>query len=93
LYNIIQQLLQDYTALSAEFTQSNSQLQSQQMAFTIAQKKYEKGLISALDLFTAKNIFAVSQNKNLQVATRLKVNKSTLDFYRGLPVFNINNTY
>jgi len=93
LYNIIQQLLQDYTALSAEFTQSNSQLQSQQMAFTIAQKKYEKGLISALDLFTAKNIFAVSQNKNLQVATRLKINKSTLDFYRGLPVFNINNTY
>ena len=33
-----------------------------------------------------------SQNENLQVRLRLKVNESTLDFYKGLPVFNIERT-
>ena len=55
-----------------------------------AQKKYEKGLINALELFTAKNLFANAQNENLQVRLRTEINNSTLDFYRGLPVFNIN---
>jgi len=39
---------------------------------------------------TAKNLFASAQNENLQVTLRSEINRSTLDFYRGLPVFNIN---
>ncbi len=93
LYKTIQQLILDNNSLITELAQSNSQVQLQQLAFSIAQKKYKKGLITTLELFTAKNLFVDAQNKNLQVETRLKVNKSTLDFYMGLPVFNINDTY
>nr|WP_299386369.1 TolC family protein [Allomuricauda sp.] len=90
LFQLLQQLVQSHEALIAEYEQSNKRVEAQQLAFTIAQKRYERGLINALDLFQAKNLFAVAQNENLQVGLRLKVNKSTMDFYRGLPIFNIN---
>ena len=90
LKQTIQQLVQEYTALQTEYEQSNQKMESQILSFNIAQKRYEKGLISALELFTAKYLFASSQNENLQVRLRAEVNKSTLDFYRGLPIFSIN---
>lgn len=90
LFQTIQQLVQEYEALLVEVDQSTKQMESQSLAFTIAQKRYEKGMINAIELFTAKNLFASAQNENLQVRLRSEVNKSTLDFYRGLPVFNIN---
>ncbi|MEO1010537.1 MAG: TolC family protein [Bacteroidota bacterium] len=90
LFQTIQQLVQEYNSLRVEQEQSGQNVVSQNLAFTIAQRRYEKGLINALELSTAKNLFATAQNTDLQVRLRLEVNKSTLDFYRGLPVFNIN---
>ncbi|MFS4468665.1 TolC family protein [Maribacter sp. 2210JD10-5] len=90
LQQTIQQLVQEYNSLIVELAQSDKQVEAQNLAFTIAQKRYEKGLINALELFTAKNLFANAQNENLQVRLRSEINKSTLDFYRGLPVFDIN---
>ncbi|WP_420320821.1 TolC family protein [Flagellimonas sp.] len=90
LFQLLQQLVQTNRALTDEFEQSKKKVQAQELAFAIAQKRYEKGLINALDLFQAKNLFGVAQNENLQVGLRLKVNKSTIDFYKGLPIFNIN---
>ncbi|MFP2995196.1 TolC family protein [Spongiivirga sp. MCCC 1A20706] len=92
LFQLIQQLVQDGAALTTESDQSAQRVKSQELSFKIAQKRYEKGLINAIELNQAKNLFATAQNENLQVNLRLKVNKSTLDFYNGLPVFNIDNT-
>lgn len=90
LFQTIQQLVQEHNALKSEIEQSTQKAEAQNLAFNIAQKRYEKGLINAIELFTAQNLFASAQNENLQVRLRLEINKSTLDFYRGLPVFNIN---
>ena len=90
LYQLIQQLVQEHNALNTEVQQTEKRSKSQELAFSIAQKRYEKGLINAIELGRAKNLFATAQNENLQVRLRLKVNKSTLDFYNNLPVFNIN---
>ena len=90
LFQTIQQLVQDHNSLSVEIEQSAKNMEAQRLAFAIAQKRYEKGLINAIELFTAKNLFANAQNLNLQVRLRAEVNKSTLDFYQGLPIFNIN---
>ncbi|MGB6150905.1 MAG: TolC family protein [Pricia sp.] len=90
VFQTIQQLVQDYESLVVEHEQSDQNVASQRLAFEIAQKRYEKGLINALELFQAKNLFASAQNENLQVRLRSEINKSTLDFYRGLPVFDIN---
>lgn len=90
VYQAIQTLMQEYHALGVEYEQSIRKLEAQNLAFTIAQKRYEKGLINALELFTAKNLFASAQNENLQVGLKSEINKSTLDFYRGLPVFGFD---
>ena len=89
VFQAIQTLVQEYNSLQVEFEQSTQKTKAQYLAFTFAQKRYEKGLINALELFTAKNLYASAQNENLQVRLRSEINKSTLDFYRGLPVFNI----
>lgn len=90
LFQTIQQLVQEYNSLLVELDQSAQNMEAQRTAFTIAQKRYEKGMINGIELFTAKNLFASAQNQNLQVRLRSEVNKSTLDFYSGLPIFNIN---
>lgn len=90
LQQTITQLVQEHNSLLVELEQSNQKVKAQNLSFEIAQKRYEKGLINALELFTAKNLFASAQNENLQVRLRSEINKSTLDFYKGLPVFNIN---
>ncbi len=90
MFKLIQQLVQEGDALRTEYRQSSQKMKAQILTFEIAQKKYEKGLISAIELNQSKNLLANSQNENLQVQLRLKVNESTLDFYNGLPVFNIN---
>ncbi|WP_411029239.1 TolC family protein [Spongiimicrobium sp. 3-5] len=90
LYQLIQQLVQENKALIVEYEQGIQRVAAQDLAFSIAQKRYEKGLINALDLNTAKNLAANAKNENLLVSIRLKVNESTLAFYRGLPIFNIN---
>ncbi len=92
MYQLIQQLVQEGDALRTEYEQSLQKMKAQMLAFEIAQKRYQKGMINAIELNQSKNLFANSQNENLQVQLRLKVNESTLDFYKGLPVFNINRT-
>lgn len=89
LYQTIQQLVQEHNALQVEYGQSEQNVEAQRMAFTIAQKRFEKGMINSIELLTAKNLFASAQNENLQVRLRSETNKSTLAFYRGLPVFDI----
>lgn len=90
LYKLIQQLVQEKNALEVENLQSLKKLKAQELSFSIAQKKYEKEMISAVELYQAKVLYTTAQNENLQVQIRLKVNQSTLDFYNGLPVFTIN---
>tara|TARA_R110002073_G_scaffold279026_1_gene443129 strand:- start:416065 stop:417417 length:1353 start_codon:yes stop_codon:yes gene_type:complete len=89
LYKLIQQLVQDKKAFVVESEQSTKKMKAQELTFSIAQKKYEKGMISAIELYQAKNLFATSQNENLQVKLQLKITEKTIDFYKGLPIFNI----
>jgi len=90
LYQIIQQLVQEHKALTVETAQTQKRMESQNLSFNIAQKRYERGLINAIELGQAKTLFATAQNESLQAQLRLRVNNSTLDFYNGLPLFDIN---
>jgi outer membrane protein TolC len=92
LQKLIQELVQLYEASKVEYNQTKQSEASHLLAFTIAQKKYDKGLISTLNLYQSKNLYSNAQNENLQVKLKLKVQRKTLDFYNGLPVFNINVT-
>ena len=64
-------------------------MKSQRLAFITAQKKYDRGIINAIELFTAKNLYATAENENLQIKLSLLLNEKTLDFYSGIPIINI----
>ncbi|WP_445956685.1 TolC family protein [Yeosuana sp.] len=90
LNKIIQELIQNYQSTLAEHEQTEQSVTMHALAFKISQKKYDRGMISLLELNQSKNLYAKAQNDNLQVTLKLKVQKKTVDFYKGLPVFNIN---
>ncbi|WP_298510470.1 TolC family protein [uncultured Kordia sp.] len=90
LNKVIQELTQAYEASKVEYSRTKQSEASQATVFAIAQKRYEKGLISILELRQAKTTYAVAQSNTLQVKLKLQVQQKTLDFYMGLPVFNIN---
>ncbi|MCK0157522.1 TolC family protein [Cellulophaga sp. F20128] len=90
LFQLIQQLVQEQKALQMEYQQSLKKMEAQELSFSIAQKKYEREMISALELYQSKVLYTTAKNENLQVQIRLKVNESTVAFYNGLPVFKLN---
>jgi len=92
LNKIIQELIHGYNATLTEFKQNEQNVKAHLLTFKIAQKKYEKGMISILEMNQSKNLYAKAQNENLQVKLKLKVQQKTLNFYKGLPIFNINNS-
>lgn len=92
LNKIIQELIQGYNATLLENDQTKQNVTVHLLTFKIAQKKYEKGMISILEMNQSKNLYAKAQNENLQVKLKLKVQQKTLNFYKGLPIFNINNS-
>lgn len=89
LRQTVMQLIQENESLKVQREQSEQTVVAQELAFATAQKRFEKGLINGIELFTAKNLYATAQNENLQVHLRYEINKSTLDFYQGLPVFGM----
>ncbi len=88
LYKLIQELVLNQKILENELKLTNKKVKAQELIFEIAQKKYRKGMVNTLELYQAKVFFTNAQSENLQVKIRLKVNKKTLDFYNGLPIFN-----
>lgn len=89
LYQEIQKLVQENNSLKKELSQTEKQTISQEQAFKIAQKKYRNGLISIMELNQAKNAFATAKNNQLQTILKLKVNTSTLDFYKGISTYGL----
>jgi len=87
LYQLIQELVQEYQALQVELEQSTQKTEAQKLTYAIAQRKYDKGLISAVDLLQAKNDLGNAQNENLQVKLKAKINRKTIAFYRGVPLY------
>lgn len=88
LKQIIQNLILDQKSLHEELKLSALNIKAQELAFFTAQKRYEKGLISILELYQAKGEFSQSMNEFLQLKFQNIVNKTTLSFYAGIPVFN-----
>jgi outer membrane protein TolC len=90
LYKEIQTALQKSEALFAEKEANGHNLEAKEMAYTIAKKKYEKGLINIYDLQQVKNVWTMAKIEQVRVAIQLKIQQKTIDFYNGNPVFEVN---
>lgn len=71
-------------AASLELAQVQNQMEADKLAFEAAQKKYDKGMISVVDFYTAKNRLSSTKGQLLRARLTLEVKKRTVDFYKGI---------
>ncbi|HEY3371413.1 MAG TPA: TolC family protein [Prolixibacteraceae bacterium] len=76
----------NYNELNAswkELQQAGRQLEADTLAFQAAQKKFEKGMINAVELYTIKNRLANTSSQVLHSRLTYEMKKRILEFYRG----------
>jgi len=77
---------ENYNQLTAswkEFQQAGKQLEADTLAFQAAQKKFEQGMINAVELYTIKNRLANTTSQALRSKLTYEMKKRILDFYKG----------
>ncbi len=73
----------ELTASEKEMQQAEKQMDADQRAFLAAQKKFDQGMINAIDLYTTKNRLANSSASVLHAKLMFEVKKRILEFYKG----------
>ena len=92
VYKEIQKLIQKNKALLAEKQLNVKKIKSKELAFTIAQKKYKRDLITLYEMQSASNAYTKAKMEQLQIKIQLSIQKKTLDFYNGTFILPISNT-
>jgi outer membrane protein len=83
---LLYEMEQNYNELNAsekELLQAEKQVDADQLAFQAAQKKFEQGMITAIELNTTKNRLSNSSAQVLHAKLMVEVKKRVIDFYKG----------
>jgi len=83
LYQEVQQAYSDAIAALKKFSATEKALVSMQESFMYTQKKYEVGLVNAVDYNTAKNQLTKTQSELLQSKFDFIFKTKILNFYKG----------
>lgn len=73
----------ELTASWKELEQSGRQLEADTLAFEAAQKKFNQGMINAVELYTIKNRLANTASQVLHSKLTYEMKKRIMGFYRG----------
>lgn len=73
----------EMASLSKEMEQTKRRLEADELAYIAAEKKFEQGLISTVEYFTAKNRLASTKSQNLQTRLQWEIKNRTNEFYEG----------
>lgn len=79
----MEQNYNDLTAALKELQQSVNQLEADKLSFQAAQKKFDQGMINAIEFYLVKNRLATTTSQVLHSKLTLEIKKRTLDFYKG----------
>ena len=74
----------DLYALSWEYFQTQKQLEANGLAYQVAQRKYDEGLIDVIELLTVKNRVAESKSQLLSANLQWRIKARIIDFYKGI---------
>jgi len=80
----IEETYNELTASWKELQQAGKQMQADTLAFQAAQKKYDQGMINAVELYTTKNRLANTASQVLHSKLTYEMKKRTLEFYKGV---------
>ena len=90
LFYEIESYCQDLSAATAEFLQAKKQTESNELAFEVVEKKKEQGLVNIIDFYTGKNLLANARSELLRTKLQYILQRKTIDFYMGKPVFGMD---
>ncbi len=85
--NLYKQITEDYQMLHAmqkELEQLKIQQSALEVAYKINEKKLEKGLVSILELYTAKNQLTNTEAKLLRTQLQIIIKEKTMDIYSNM---------
>ncbi len=71
-------------ALSREYGQTKKQLEANELAYKVAQRKYDEGLIDVIELLTVKNRVGESKSQLLSSRLQWHIKSRIIDFYKGI---------
>lgn len=71
-------------ALSREYGQTRKQLGANELAYQVAQRKYDEGLIDVIELLTVKNRVGESKGQLLSARLQWHIKSRIIEFYRGI---------
>lgn len=77
----INQALLDWEGAIAEYASAQKSEESMELAFRTAEKKRDKGLISAMELFQAKNDLSFARAEMLRTRLQMFSRERTINFY------------
>ena len=73
----------ELTASAKELQQAERQMEADQLAFQAAQKRFDQGMINAIELYTTKNRLANTSAQVLHSKLTYAVKRRIVEFYKG----------
>jgi outer membrane protein len=81
----------DLYALSREYLQTKKQLEANELAYKVAQRKYDEGLIDVIEMLTVKNRVAESKSQFLAANLQWRIKSRIIDFYKGIRFWDVTD--
>ena len=70
-------------ALFQQYTQTGKQYDAEELAYRVAQRKYDEGILSVLELLTVKSRLAEVKASRLQARLQFIMKDKVIEFYKG----------
>ena len=87
----VSQTWQQMQGFGKQYVQGQKKVTAAQLAYDGAERKFENGLISALDLQTAANTLLQAKSDKLRARLQYIVKSRMVNYYNGKPLVEIQN--
>lgn len=71
-------------ALFREYIQTGKQVEADELAYRVAQRKYDEGIIDVIELLSVKNRLAEAKSQQLLAQLQWEIKVRVVDFYKGI---------
>lgn len=82
----VEQAVLDLNGAYSERLQAEKQVHARLLAYKVAQRKYQEGLLSALDLQTTSNQLLEARATLLSAELTWQAKRKLVDYYKGIPL-------
>lgn len=84
----VEQAVLDLNGAYSERLQAEKQVHARLLAYKVAQRKYQEGLLSALDLQTTSNQLLEARATLLNAELTWQAKRKLVDYYKGIPLLS-----